>query len=124
MRIDEFCFVCVPFISEVGTLHKKLDRGVDYPVLNMMACNGVKQTGFTPASPIRLWDYYCLDDIYGRYDKELIIRCGLRLIERCDCFYFCDCEYDAKAHDEMEFWRIKAQVLNKEFVTINERFLK
>ncbi len=120
MIIDRLCFVCVPFISECNMRHKEPSNGVDYPVLNMMACDGVEQAGFVPVSPFHLWSY-CFKD---RYYKERIISAGAKLIELCDCFYFCDCEYDAKAHDEMEFWRIKAQILNKRFISIDRKFLK
>ena len=120
---DKLCFVCVPFISECNTRRKDPNSGVDYSVLNMMVYDGVEQAGFIPVSPTHLWSY-CFKEIYGRYDKERIIRSGFRLIKFCDCFYFCDCEYDEDMHIEMKLWQDRAQILNKEFVTINERFLK
>lgn len=120
---DKLCFVCVPFISKCSMRHKEPDYDLDYSVLNMMACDGVEHAGFVPVSPIHLWSY-CFKDIYGRYDKERIINAGAKLIELCDCFYFCDCEYDEDMHIEMKRWHDRAQILNKEFVTINERFLK
>ena len=124
MRKDElFCFVCVPFISEVGARYKEPDCDVNYPLVNRMACDRVKQAGFTPISPIHLWSY-CFEDIYSRYNKERIIQSGLRLIKSCEYFYFCDCEYDEKTHKEMEIWRIKAQMLNKRFISIDRKFLK
>lgn len=120
---DEFCFVCVPFVNEWDALHKEPDCNVDYSFVNMMACDGVEQAGFIPVSPLHLWSY-CFKDIYGRYDKERIIQAGLRLIELCECFYFCDCEYDENTHKEMKLWHDRAKALKKEFITINERFLK
>lgn len=120
---DAFCFVCVPFISECNMRHKEPSSGVDYSVLNMMACNGVEQAGFVPISPTHLWSY-CFEDIYGRYDKERIIQSGFKLIKSCEYFYFCDCEYDEDMHIEMKLWHDRAKALNKEFVTIDERFLK
>ena len=121
---DEFCFVCVLFsTNERGARYKEPDCDVDYSVLNMMACNGVEQAGFVPISPTHLWSY-CFEDIYGRYDKERIIQSGFRLIKSCEYFYFCDCEYDEDMHIEMKLWHDRAKALNKEFVTIDERFLK
>ena len=123
IKYELFCFVCVPFISECNTRHKEPDCDVDYSVLNMMVCNGVEQAGFIPISPTHLWSY-CFEDIYGRYDKERIIRSGFRLIKSCDCFYFCDCTYNVNTHEEMEFWRLKAQMLKKRFVLIDKKFIE
>lgn len=119
MIIDRLCFVCVPFVNERGG-RKDPNGDVNYQLVNMMVCDGVEHAGFVPMSPLHLWGS-CFK---YNYDKERIIQAGGRLIDICDCFYFCDCEYDEKAHEEMIIWRIKAQNLNKKFITINERFLK
>lgn len=118
----ELCFVCVPFISECNMRHKEPSSGVDYSVLNMMVCNGVEQAGFVPVSPTHLWSY-CFKEIYGRYNKERIIQAGFRLIKSCDCFYFCDCEYDEDMHIEMKLWHDRAIALKKELITIDRKFL-
>ena len=117
---DELCFVCVPFISKCSMRHKEPDYDLDYSVLNMMACDGVERAGFIPISPTHLWGT-CFK---YNYDKGQIIQAGFRLIELCECFYFCDCKYDESAHEEMEIWRIKAQMLNKRFISIDRKFLK
>ncbi|MGP1527634.1 MAG: hypothetical protein ACTTIV_02120 [Campylobacter sp.] len=119
MKKNELCFVCVPFISECNTRRKGPNSAVDYSALNMTVCDGVEQAGFIPVSPLHLWSY-CFKDIYGRYDKERIIQAGFRLIELCECFYFCDCIYNVNTHEEMDFWRLKAQMLNKRFVLIDK----
>lgn len=123
MRKNELCFVCVPFISERHTRHKESGCDVNYSLINMMACDGVEQAGFIPVSPIHLWSY-CFKDIYETYDKQRIIQAGFKLIELCECFYFCDCKYDENTHEEMEFWRLKAQMLNKRFILIDRKFIE
>ena len=120
MRIDEFCFVCVPFVNERGTRCKDPNGDVNYPLVNMMACDGVERAGFVPVSPLHLWGS-CFK---YNYNKERIIQAGVKLIELCEYFYFCDCEYDAKAHEEMEIWRVKAQMLNKRFISIDRKFIE
>lgn len=117
---DELCFVCVPFINERGRRCKEPNCDVNYSLVNIMACDGVERAGFVPVSPIHLWGI-CFK---YNYNKERIIQAGGRLIDICDCFYFCDCKYDEKAHEEMIIWRIKAQILNKRFISIDRKFLK
>ena len=116
----ELCFVCVPFFTnERGALCKDPNSGVDYSVFHKMACDGVERAGFVPVSPMPLWEYYHLEDIYGRYNKKRIIQHGDWLIELCKYFYFCDCTYDKKVHKEMEVWRLRAKTLNKKFISID-----
>ena len=119
MIIDRLCFVCVPFINERGG-RKDPNGDVNYQLVNIMACDGVERAGFVPVSPIHLWDI-CFK---YNYNKERIIQAGGRLIDICDCFYFCDCEYDEDMHIEMKLWHDRAKALKKEFVTIDRKFLK
>ena len=122
---DKLCFVCVPFsTNERGARCKDPSSGVDYPSLHMMACDGVERAGYIPMSPLQLWDYYYLEDLWGERSKREIIHYGAELIELCECFYFCDCEYDEDMHIEMKLWHDRAKALKKEFVRIDRKFLK
>ena len=120
IKDELFCFVCIPFVNERGSRKERSDCDVNYMIVNMMACDGVERAGFTPISLTHLWGS-CFK---YNYDKERIIQAGARLIELCEYFYFCDCEYDVKTHDEMEIWRIKAQMLNKRFISIDRKFIE
>lgn len=121
MRKDElFCFVCIPFVNERGLRKERSDCDVNYMIVNMMACDGVERAGFIPISPTHLWGT-CFK---YNYNKEQIIQAGARLIELCECFYFCDCEYDENTHKEMEIWRVRAQMLNKRFISIDRKFIE
>ena len=121
MRKDElFCFVCIPFVNERGSRKERSDCDVNYMLLNMIVCDKIESVGYTPISLTHLWGS-CFK---YNYNKERIIQAGGRLIDICERFYFCDCEYDEKAHEEMEIWRIKAQILNKRFISIDRKFLE